>query len=109
MNDLQIQVEKFCIMGSEFEVLVYNSNIRWLSWGKVLNRVEPYVWNQPYFLQEQKYFHAYCFKNSQFILVLASMPDIFDALNHLNQQMQRVGVNINEAEKTLKTFQKKIP
>ena len=34
------------------------------------------------------------------------MADIFDVLNHLNQQIQDGGVNIIEAEKHLKGFQK---
>ncbi|KAJ8393023.1 hypothetical protein AAFF_G00069270 [Aldrovandia affinis] len=37
------------------------------------------------------------------------MGDIFDALNHLNRQMQGGGVNIIEAEENLKAFQKKLP
>ena len=58
-------------------------------------------------LQEHQHRHADCFENSEFILVLAYMADIFDALNKLNQQMQGGGVNIIEAEKYLKAFQKK--
>ena len=58
-------------------------------------------------LREHQHGHADCFENSEFIFVLESMVDIFDALNNLNQQMQGGGVNIIEAEEHLKAFQKK--
>ena len=91
-------------MGSEFEVLLYYSNVRWLSRGKVLNRVFALRVELAVFLREHQHFHADCFENSEFILVLAYMADIF---GNLNQQMQGSGVNIIEAEKHLKAFQKK--
>ena len=59
------------------------------------------------FLREHQHCHADCFENSEFILVLAYMADIFGALNHLNQQMLGGGVNIIEAEENLKAIQKK--
>ncbi|CDQ89772.1 unnamed protein product [Oncorhynchus mykiss] len=81
-------------MGSEFEVLLYHSNVRWLSRGQVLNRVFAVRVELALFLQEHQHCHADCFKNSEFILILAYMADIFAALNHLNQKMQGGGVNI---------------
>ncbi|GAA6077221.1 protein ZBED8-like [Tachysurus ichikawai] len=93
-------------MGSEFEVLLYHSNVRWLSRGQVLNPVFALRVELALFLQEHQHFHADCFKNSESILILAYMADIFAALNHLNQQMQGGGVNIIEAEENLKAFQK---
>ncbi|XP_013923726.1 PREDICTED: protein ZBED8-like [Thamnophis sirtalis] len=93
----------------EFEVLLYHSNVRWLSRGQVLNRVFAVRVELALFLQEHQHCHADCFKNSEFILILAYMADIFAALNHLNQQMQGGGVNIIEAEENLKAFQKKLP
>lgn len=96
-------------MGSEFEVLLYHSNVRWLSRGQVLNRVFAMRVELAQFLQEHQHCHADCFKDSEFILILAYMADIFAALNHLNQQMQGGGVNIMEAEENLKAFQKKLP
>lgn len=95
-------------MGSEFEVLLYHSNVRWLSRGQVLNRVFAMRVELALFLQEHQHCHADCFKNPEFILILAYMADIFAALNHLNQQMQGGGVNIIEAEEHLKAFQKKL-
>ena len=55
-------------------------------------------------LLEHQHCHADCFENSEFILVLAYMADVFGALN---QQMQGDGVNIIEAEEHLKVFEKK--
>ena len=58
------------------------------------------------FLQEYQPCHADCFENSEFNLILAYMIDIFDALNHLNRQMQGGEVNIIKAEENLKAFKK---
>ncbi|KAF2344865.1 protein of unknown function DUF4371, partial [Trinorchestia longiramus] len=96
-------------MGSEFEVLLYHSNIRWLSRGQVLNRVFAWRVELALFLQEHQHCHADCFKNSEFILILLHLADIFAALNHLNQKMQGGGFNIIGAEENLKAFQKKLP
>ena len=95
-------------MGSEFEVLLYHSNVRWLSRGKVLNRVFAMRVELALFLREHQHRHADYFENSEFIHILAYMADIFDALNHLNQQMQGGGVNIIDAEENLRSFQKKL-
>ena len=84
-------------MGSEFEVPLYHSNVRWLSRNKVLNRVFAMRVELALFLLEHQYRHADYFENSEFIRILAYMADIFDALNHLNQQMQGGGVNIIDA------------
>lgn len=96
-------------IGSEFEVLLYHSNVRWLSRGKVLNRVFAMRVELALFLREHQHCHADCFENSEFILILAYMADIFNALNHLNQQMQGGEVNIIEAEENLKAFRIKLP
>lgn len=50
-------------MGSEFEVVLLHSNIRWLSRGQVLNRVFALRVELVLFLQEHQHCHADCFKN----------------------------------------------
>ncbi|KAF2346617.1 hypothetical protein FHG87_022627 [Trinorchestia longiramus] len=50
-------------MGSEFEVLLYHSNIRWLSRRQVLNRVFAVRVELALFFQEHQQCHADCFKN----------------------------------------------
>ena len=94
-------------ISSVLEVLLYYSNVWWLSRGKMLNRVFTLRVELAMLLREHQHRHADCFENSEFILVLAYMVDIFDALNNLSQQMQGGGVNIIEVEEHLKTFQKK--
>ena len=73
---------------------------------KVLHRVVCLRAELTLFLQENQHRHANCFTNSEFILSLAFMADIFDALNHLNELMQGGGVNIIEAEEYLKALKK---
>ena len=73
-------------MGSEFEVLLYHSNVRWLSRG---NRVFAMRVEFALFLREHQHCHVDYFENSEFIVILAYMADIFNALNHLNQQNAR--------------------
>ena len=94
-------------MSFEFKVLLYYSNVWWLSPGKMLNQVFTLLVELAVLLREHQHCHADCFENSEFILVLAYMADIFDALNNLNQHMQGGRVNIIEAEEYLKAFQQK--
>ena len=72
-------------MSSEFKVLLHYYNVWWLSRGKMLNRVFTLRVELAMLLREHHHRHADCFKNSEFILILAYMVDIFDALNNLNQ------------------------
>ena len=93
-------------MGSECEVILYHSNVQWLSREKVLNRVFAMRVELALFLRQYQHCHADCFEHSEFILILGYMADIFDALNHLNRQMQGGGVNIMEAKENPKVFKK---
>ena len=113
VNYMRNSAMKHCIfkellkeMGSEFEVLLYHSNVLMLSRGKVLNRVFAMRVELALFLREYQHCHA---DHRKFILILVYMADIFDALNHLNRQMQGGRVNIIEAEENLTPFKKKLP
>ena len=93
-------------ISSVFEVLLYYPSVWWLSRGKMLNRVFTLRVELAVLLRQHQHPHADCFENSEFILVLAYMLNIFDALNNLNEQMQGGGVNIIEVEEHLKTLKK---
>ncbi|KAF2366001.1 protein of unknown function DUF4371 [Trinorchestia longiramus] len=116
VNYVRISALRYCIFselcketGSEFEVLLYHSNIRWLSRGQMLNRVFAVRVELARFLQQHQHCHEDYFKNSELILILAYLADIVAALNHLNQKMQGGGFKIIEAEENLKAFRKKLP
>lgn len=76
-------------MGSKFGVLVYPSNVRGLSFWRVMSRVFALRELAALFLKENRHEKEKRFEVSQLILALAYLADIFDALNHLNCQMQR--------------------
>ena len=66
-------------ISSEFEVLLYYSNVWSLTRGKTLNRVFILRVKLAVLLREHQHRHADCLENSEFILVLVYMVDIFDA------------------------------
>lgn len=61
-----------------------NSNVRCLSQPRMLNRIFGMRVGLATFLQERQHDHAEFFKNTEFLLVLVYMADIFAALNYLN-------------------------
>ena len=95
-------------MDSEFKVLLYHSEVRWLSRRKVMNRVFVLRAELLEFLKDHNHRHAKHFNNPSFLLTLAYLADIFAALNHLNCQMQGNGVNVIEAEEKTSVFQRKL-
>ena len=64
----------------------------------MLNRVFTWHVKLVVLLREHQHHHADYVENSEFILVLACMINIFDVLNNLNQQIQGDGVNIIEVK-----------
>lgn len=71
-------------MGAEHTSLIYYCNSRWLSKGNILVRVYE-LRNEFYmYLHTESHNDAQNFINSEFIIKLAYLCDIFNKLNDLN-------------------------
>lgn len=72
-------------MGAEHQAVLFHSEARWLSRGKVLSRVFELREQIRVFLeQEQKYKDAERFSDENFLVKLAYLSYIFGKLNKLN-------------------------
>ena len=71
-------------MDSKFNVLLYHTEVRWLSRGKVMNRVFALRAELLELLKSHNNRYSKYFEDSSFILTLAFLADIFGALNPLS-------------------------
>ena len=95
-------------MGSEHTVLLYHTDVRWLSRGLVLSRVFELCGEIETFLRERKSPLSKHFDDNKFIGALAYWTNIFSSLNQLNMQMQEKSITIVDARDKIQGFQKKL-
>lgn len=95
-------------LGSEHEVLLYHTDVRWLSRGRVLTRVMELRNEMAGFLREKKNKLADEFDQHSFIVSLAYLADIFSHLNDLNVSLQGRQVNILDAKEKIGAFSQKL-
>ncbi|GFR10626.1 zinc finger BED domain-containing protein 5 [Trichonephila clavata] len=96
-------------MGAEYESLLFYTEIRWLSRGKVLARLFELRHEVREFLLTQNMLEiSQHLDDDYWIAKLAYMADIFEHLNELNKKMQGRNENILTCFDKLQGFIKKL-
>ena len=102
--------KRFCQeMGAEYEVLLYHTEIRWLSRGQILKRLMELRTEVLFFLNEKQSSLSVDFEREEFIHGLAYMADIFGHMNDTNLSIQGTTVNMMDAAERLQALLAKLP
>ncbi|XP_013793904.1 protein ZBED8-like, partial [Limulus polyphemus] len=96
-------------MDSEHTVLLYHTEVRWLSHGHVLQRIFELCEEIKTFLKDQKLDLFSSFDTPEIVQMLAYLTDIFTHSNELNISLQGSNKNVVIAHEKLAFFKAKIP
>ena len=94
-------------MDSDYKNLLYQTEVRWLPKGKVLNRFI-LMKNEVIAFIDSEEIHFPFLMNDIWWLRVAFLSDIFDKLNSLNLNLQGVQENIITISSKLKAFKEKL-
>ncbi|KAL4084165.1 hypothetical protein QTP88_027998 [Uroleucon formosanum] len=95
-------------MGTEHEVLLYYTEVRWLFRGQVMKRLYELREEISYFLIERQSSLSKYFDSIEFVHGLAYLTDIFSHLNEINISIQGKEVTIMDASEKINAFVSKI-
>ncbi|XP_071399292.1 SCAN domain-containing protein 3-like [Centroberyx affinis] len=94
-------------MGAGQDTLLFHSEVRWLSRGKVLQRVYELRSELCEFIQNDKPTTAALFSDPEWIAQLAYLADVFNLLNNLSLSVQGRYASILEVSDKIKAFRAK--
>ncbi|XP_068201618.1 protein FAM200C-like [Palaemon carinicauda] len=95
-------------VGQEHTVLLYPTEVMWLSRGLVLSRLFELRGEIHHFLHERVQELAMRFSDPSFVQMLAYLADVFSALKELNLSLQGRGLDIVTARENLAAFKEKL-
>ena len=95
-------------LNAEHKHLIYFSNVRWLSRGKVLERFVTLRKEVREFLIQRKHTLADKLVDQKWLLLVAYLSDIFYQLNILNQSLQGPNIMLVDVSEKLLAFREKL-
>ena len=91
-------------LGSDHIVLLYHSEVCWLSRGEVLKRLHELKRDVSIFLKDKRSDLYENFESKSFLYGLSYLADIFGHINNVNRAVQGTGVTIIDSAEKLKAF-----
>lgn len=95
-------------MDSDYKTLLYHTEVRWLSKGKVLKRLIHLKAEVILFLEVEKTSFGFSLHDEIWWLKVQFLSDLFEKLNSLNLSLQGPSENIVTSTSKLKSFEEKL-